>query len=54
LLTRFPSVQAVGAYFQLPNHGRGVIIRRELTRRFGVETVFHLQDGSLFTWEFFD
>ena len=54
LLTRFPTVQAVGEYFDIPNRGRGLIIRRELTRRFGVETVFQLQDGSFFTWEFID
>ena len=54
LLTRFPTVQAVGEYFEIPKRGRGLIIRRELTRRFGVEMVFQLQDGSFFTWEFID
>jgi hypothetical protein len=54
LLTRFPTVQAVGEYFDIPNRGRGLIIRRELTRRFGVEMVFQLQDGAFFTWEFID
>ncbi|MGZ4972388.1 MAG: hypothetical protein ACXWDN_06470 [Limisphaerales bacterium] len=54
LLTRFPTVQAVGEYFDIPKRGRGLIIRRELTRRFGVEMVFQLQDGSFFTWEFID
>ena len=54
LLTRFPSIQKVGEYFDIPKRGRGLIIRRELTRRFGVEMVFQLQDGSFFTWEFID
>jgi hypothetical protein len=54
LLTRFPSVQAVGAQVEIPKRGTGVVIRRQLTRRFGVETVFQLQDGSFFTWEFID
>ena len=54
LLTRFPTVQAVGEYFDVPNRGRGLIIQRELTRRFGVEMVFQLQDGSFFRWEFID
>lgn len=54
LLTRFPTVQAVGDYFDIPKRGRGLIIRLELTRRFGVEMVFQLQDGSFFTWEFND
>ncbi len=54
LLTRFPSIQAVGEYFDIPKRARGLIIRRELTRRFGVEMVFQLQDGSFFTWEFID
>ena len=54
LLTRFPTVQAVGEYFDIPKRGRGLIIRRELTRRFGVEMVFQLQDGSFFKWEFID
>jgi hypothetical protein len=52
LLTRFPTVQAVGEYCDIPNRGRGLIVRRELTRRFGVEIVVQLQDGSFFTWEF--
>jgi hypothetical protein len=54
LLTRFPTVQAVGEYFDIPKRGRGLIIRRELTRRFGVEMVFQLQDSSFFIWEFID
>jgi hypothetical protein len=54
LLTRFPTVQAVGERFEIPKRGSGVIIRRELTRRFGVEMVFQLQDGSFFKWEFID
>lgn len=54
LLTRFPSIQRVGDYFDIPKRGRGLIIRRELTPRFGVEMVFELQDGSFFTWEFID
>jgi hypothetical protein len=54
LLTRFPIVQAVGQEFDIPNRGKALIIRRELTRRFGVEMVFKLRDGSFFTWEFID
>jgi len=54
LLTRFPAIQKVGDYLNIPKRGRGLIIRRELTRRFGVEIVFQLQDGSFFTWEFID
>ena len=54
LLTRFPTVQEVGERFEVPKRGTGVIIRRELTRRFGVEMVFQLQDGSFFKWEFID
>ncbi len=54
LLTRFPTVQAVGARVELPKRGTGVVVRRELTRRFGIEMVFQMQDGSFFTWEFID
>jgi len=54
LLARFPAIQKVGEYFDIPKRGRGLIIRRELTRRFCVEMVFQLQDGSFFTWEFID
>ena len=54
LLTRFPSVQAVGARVEIPKRGTGVVISRELTRRFGIEMVFQLQDGSFFKWEFID
>jgi len=54
LLTRFPTVQAVGAPVELPKRGTGVVVRRELTRRFGIEMVFQMQDGSLFKWEFWD
>jgi hypothetical protein len=54
LLTRFPTVQAVGAQVEIPKRGTGVVISRELTRRFGVEMVFQLQDGSFFKWEFID
>jgi hypothetical protein len=54
LLARFPTIQAVGDYFDIPKRGRGLIIQRTLTRRFGVEIVFQLQDGSFFTWEFID
>ena len=54
LLTRFPSVQAVGATVEIPKRGKGVVIRRELTRRFGIEMVFRLADGSMFKWEFID
>lgn len=54
LLTRFPSVRAVGEYVDIPKRGRGLIIQRELTRRFGIEMVFELQDGSFFRWEFID
>jgi hypothetical protein len=54
LLVRFPTVQAIGEYFDIPKRGRGLIIRRELTHRFGVEMVFQLQDGSFFKWEFID
>ncbi|MGD0536027.1 MAG: hypothetical protein ABSC03_00140 [Verrucomicrobiota bacterium] len=54
LLTRFPTVQAVGEQFEIPKRGTGVIVQRELTRRFGVEMVFKLRDGSFFKWEFID
>jgi hypothetical protein len=54
LLTRFPTVQEVGERFEIPKRGTGTVIRRELTRRFGIEMVFTLQDGSLFKWEFLD
>lgn len=54
LLTRFPSVQAVGAHVEIPKRGTGVVIRRELTHRFGIEMVFQMQDGSFFKWEFID
>ena len=54
LLVRFPTIQAVGQSFEVPKRGTGVIIRRELTRRFGVEMTFQLRDGSFFTWEFID
>jgi hypothetical protein len=54
LLTRFPTVQAVGARVELPKRGTGVVVRRELTRRLGIEMVFQMQDGSFFTWEFID
>jgi hypothetical protein len=42
LLTCFPTVQAVGARVELPKRGTGVVIRRELTRRFGIEMVFKM------------
>jgi hypothetical protein len=54
LLTRFPTVQAVGERVEIPKRGTGIVIRRELTRRFGIEMVFTLQDGSVFKWEFID
>jgi hypothetical protein len=54
LLTRFPTVQAIGEYFDIPKRGKGLIIRRQLTRRFSIEMVFELEDGSFFTWEFHD
>jgi hypothetical protein len=54
LLNRFPTVQAVGERFEIPKRGTGLIIRRELTRRFGVEMVFELPDGSFFKREFID
>jgi hypothetical protein len=54
LLTRFPTVQAVGERVEIPKRGTGVVIRRELTRRFGIEMVFQLPDGSFFKWEFID
>ena len=54
LLVRFPTVNAIGEYFDIPNRGRGLIIRRELTRRFGVEMVFQMHDGSFLKWEFID
>jgi hypothetical protein len=54
LLTRFPTVQAVGEDCEIPKRGRGLVIRRELTPRFGVEMVFQLQDGSFFKWECID
>lgn len=54
LLSRFPTVQKVGEYFDIPKRGRGLIVMRELTRRFGIEMVFQLQDGSFFKWEFID
>lgn len=54
LLTRFPTVGKVGEYFDIPKRGRGLIIWRELTKRFGVEMVFKMPDGSLFSWEFWD
>ena len=40
LITRFPTIQKAGEYFDITKRGRGLIIRRELTRRFGVEMVF--------------
>jgi hypothetical protein len=54
LLVRFPPVQAVGQTFEIPNRGTGVIIHRELTRRFSIEMTFQLKDGSFFTREFID
>jgi hypothetical protein len=54
LLVRFRTARAIGEYFDIPKRGRGLIIRRELTRRFGIEMVFQLQDGSFFKWEFID
>jgi len=54
LLARFPTVQAVGARVEIPKRGTGVVISRELTRRFGIEMVFKMQDGSFFKWEFLD
>ena len=54
LIVRFPTIQAVGQYFDIPKRGRGLIIQRELTRHFGVEMVFQLPDGSFFKWVFID
>jgi hypothetical protein len=54
LLVRCPNARSVGESVELPKLGTGVIIRRELTRQFGIEMVFQLQDGSLFKREVFD
>jgi hypothetical protein len=54
LLTRFPTVQAVGDRVEIPNRGAGVVIHRELTRRFSIEMAFLMQDGSIFKREFID
>lgn len=54
LLIRFPTTRKVGEQVELPKRGVGTIIRRELTKRFGILLTFRLVDGSLFSWEFFD
>ena len=54
LLTRFPTIQKVGDYFDIPKRGRGLVIQRELTRHFSVQMLFQLHDGSFFTREFID
>ena len=55
LLTRFPTgIRAIGEQVEIPKRGMGVLIRRELTRRFGIEMVFQMQDGSFFKHEFID
>jgi hypothetical protein len=54
LLIRFPTTRKIGEKVELPNRGVGTLIRRELTKRFGILLTFRLEDGSLFTHEFFD
>ena len=54
LLIRFPIAKEVGDRVAIPQKGEGILIRRELTRRFGIEMVFQLQDGSFFKWEIVD
>jgi hypothetical protein len=55
LLIRFPSgIQGIGEKIEIPNRGTGVLIRRVLTERFGIEMVFQMQDGSFFKYEFID
>jgi hypothetical protein len=55
LLVRFPTgIRAIGEQVEIPKRGIGVLIRRELTRRFGIEMVFKMRDGSFFKHEFID
>src|SRR3979490_3357852 len=51
---RWPRCPAVGDRPDIPNRGTGTIVRQQLTRRFGVEVVFQMQDGSMLQWEFID
>jgi hypothetical protein len=50
----YPYAKDVGAVVELPKRGKGEVVRRELTKRLGLEMVFRLSDGNLFAWEFFD
>ena len=54
LLIRFPTTRKIGEQVELPKRGVGTVIRRELTKRFGILLTFRLADGSQFTHEFFD
>ena len=38
----------------IPNKGKGTLVRQELTRQFGIMCTFKMADGSFFAWEFFD
>jgi hypothetical protein len=55
LQVRFPTgIREIGEQVEIPKRGIGTLIRRELTRRFGIEMVFQMRDGSFFKHEFID
>ena len=54
LLLCFPAAANIGDSFEIPKRGKGTILRRELTKRLGMEMTFRMEDGSIFKWEFFD
>jgi hypothetical protein len=55
LLIRWPTIDwTVGETWDLPRHGKALLIARQLTQWFTVEMVFRLPDGSHLTWHFRD
>ena len=54
LLIRFPTARKIGERVDLPKRGVATVVKRELTKRFGILLTFRLADGSLLTDEFFD
>jgi hypothetical protein len=50
----FPAYPKIGDELEIPKRGRGTIMRRELTKRLGLEITFRMSDGNRFVWEYFD
>jgi hypothetical protein len=50
----YPGAVEVGKTVVIPNRGKGVVLSRKLTNRQGLEFNLRMEDGSNFSWEFFD